>query len=293
MSRRWSAVELSRALGQRHAPTPEQIAVIEAPLEPLLVVAGAGSGKTETMAARVVYLIANGLVAPEHVLGLTFTRKAAEQLLHRIRQRLAQLPGTHESEPQVLTYHAFGGRLLAEYGALVGVEPQARVLTPTSSWQLASSVVRRWDSDLDTDLTPDLVTERLLQLSGVLADHLRTPGELADATAELARLIAEAPPAPRQRYPLHATLTGLHARLTNRHGILPLTARPSSGPARWTSATRCNWPPTWWPDIAGSATRCATATASYSWTSTRTPVTRNASSCVACSDRTPGAGGIA
>ncbi|WP_111765488.1 ATP-dependent helicase [Nakamurella deserti] len=235
MTVRWSAVELSRALGQPHPPTPEQIAVIEAPLEPLLVVAGAGSGKTETMAARVVYLVANGLVAPEHVLGLTFTRKAAAQLLHRIRQRLAQLPETFESEPQVLTYHAFGGRLLGEYGALVGIEPQARVLTPTSSWQLASSVVRRWDSDLDTDLPPDLVTERLLQLSGVLADHLRTPGELADATDELAGLIADAPPAARQRNALHTKLVNLHARLTNRHGILPLVGAYSDAKQRTSS----------------------------------------------------------
>ncbi|MEP6980337.1 MAG: ATP-dependent DNA helicase [Nakamurella sp.] len=224
MTLTWSAIELSRALGQPHPPTPEQIAVIEAPLEPLLVVAGAGSGKTETMAARVVYLVANGQVMPEHVLGLTFTRKAAAQLMHRIRQRLAQLPQTVDSEPQVLTYHAFGGRLLGEYGALVGVEPQARVLTPTSSWQLASSVVRRWDADLDTDLTPDLVTERLLQLSAVLADHLRTPAELAAATDELARLITEAPPTARQKNALHSKLGNLHARLTNRHGILPLVS---------------------------------------------------------------------
>ncbi len=224
MTPTWSALQLSRALGQTHPPTPEQIAVIEAPLEPLLVVAGAGSGKTETMAARVVYLVANGLVSPEQVLGLTFTRKAAAQLMHRIRQRLSQLPESVDSEPQVLTYHAFGGRLLGEYGALVGVEPSARVLTPTSSWQLASSVVRRWDGDLDTDLPPDLVTERLLQLSAVLADHLRTPAELADATDQLARTIAEAAPTARQKNALHSKLGNLHARLTNRHGILPLVA---------------------------------------------------------------------
>nr|WP_284290130.1 UvrD-helicase domain-containing protein [Angustibacter aerolatus] len=70
------AVEIARALG-RPEPTPEQVAVIEAPVHPLLVVAGAGSGKTETMAARVVWLVAGGDVAPDEVLGLTFTRKAA------------------------------------------------------------------------------------------------------------------------------------------------------------------------------------------------------------------------
>ena len=71
-----SASELSGRLGLP-APTAEQAAVIEAPLTPGLVVAGAGSGKTETMASRVVYLVATGQVRPEQVLGLTFTRKAA------------------------------------------------------------------------------------------------------------------------------------------------------------------------------------------------------------------------
>ena len=57
------------------------------------MVAGAGAGKTETMAARVVWLVANGFAAPDQVLGLTFTRKAAQQLSQRIRQRLETLAG--------------------------------------------------------------------------------------------------------------------------------------------------------------------------------------------------------
>ena len=65
--------------------------MIEATLEPLLGIAGAGSGKTETMAARVVWLVANGLVEPDQVLGLTFTRKAAGELAERVRARLRAL----------------------------------------------------------------------------------------------------------------------------------------------------------------------------------------------------------
>jgi DNA helicase-2/ATP-dependent DNA helicase PcrA len=65
--------------------------VIAAPLEPLAVIAGAGSGKSETMAARLVWLVANGMVRPERVLGLTFTRKAAAELGQRVRTRLADL----------------------------------------------------------------------------------------------------------------------------------------------------------------------------------------------------------
>jgi DNA helicase-2/ATP-dependent DNA helicase PcrA len=81
---------IAAALGQ-FPPTDEQTAVIEAPLAPALVVAGAGSGKTETMAARVVWLVANGIVRRDEVLGLTFTRKAAGELAERIQKRLARL----------------------------------------------------------------------------------------------------------------------------------------------------------------------------------------------------------
>src|SRR5262249_61841397 len=72
-------------------PTGEQAAVIAAPLAPMAVIAGAGSGKSETMAARLVWLVANGLVTPERALGLTFTRKAAAEFGQRVRARLAGL----------------------------------------------------------------------------------------------------------------------------------------------------------------------------------------------------------
>jgi DNA helicase II / ATP-dependent DNA helicase PcrA len=79
--------QLARLLGLPE-PTPEQAAVIGAPLRPVAVVAGAGSGKSETMAARLVWLVANGLGRPERMLGLTFTRKAAAELADRVRRRL-------------------------------------------------------------------------------------------------------------------------------------------------------------------------------------------------------------
>ena len=90
MAMRYSAEQVAAAL-RRPAPTAEQRAVIEAPLEPMLVVAGAGSGKTETMAARVVWLVANQMLAPDEVLGLTFARKAAGELAARISSRLREL----------------------------------------------------------------------------------------------------------------------------------------------------------------------------------------------------------
>src|SRR4051812_43569536 len=74
---RVSSVEIAERLGLPK-PTVQQQAVIEADFErPSLVIAGAGSGKTETMANRVLWLLANRIVRPSEVLGLTFTRKAA------------------------------------------------------------------------------------------------------------------------------------------------------------------------------------------------------------------------
>jgi len=228
-----SSTELAFSLGLP-APTREQIAVIEAPLAPGLVVAGAGSGKTETMAARVVYLVATGQVKAEQIIGLTFTKKAAAALGQRVRRRLRMLDavdsnrltlgqaGAGIGDPEVATYHAFGGRLIADFGPLAGVEPASRVLTPTGAWQLARHVVGRWDGDLQTDLGPDQVTERLLAISGSLADHLTDAGALADVLADLLHRLRSAPPSPRQRGPLHSALADHVKRLQDRQWILPL-----------------------------------------------------------------------
>ena len=87
---RYSPEQVARMLGLPE-PTAEQSAVISAPAQPLAVIAGAGSGKSETMAARLIWLVANGLVRPDRVLGLTFTRKAAAELADRVRARLDRL----------------------------------------------------------------------------------------------------------------------------------------------------------------------------------------------------------
>nr|WP_205862430.1 ATP-dependent DNA helicase [Planosporangium thailandense] len=182
---RYTPLELARLLGQP-PPTPQQAEVIAAPVEPLLVVAGAGSGKTETMAARVVWLVANGHVRPEQILGLTFTRKAAGELAHRLRQRLSQLVrrlGRDEliaGEPTVATYHSYAARVVAEHGLRAGYEPSNRLLSEAACWQIADGVVVSYDGDMSHVLvTPTTVTEAVLKLSADLAEHLRTPADLA------------------------------------------------------------------------------------------------------------------
>jgi DNA helicase-2/ATP-dependent DNA helicase PcrA len=204
---RYSPAELASALGY-FAPTEEQTAVIAAPPGPLVVIAGAGAGKTETMAARVVWLVANGYARPGQVLGLTFTRKAAGQLLRRVRTRLARLagaglvPGTGDmaDDPAtVSTYHAFAGNLLREHGLLLPVEPDTRLLGETELWQLAFRVVCQYPEHLDTDKTPAAVTAMVLRLAGQLAEHLVDTTQLRDTHVELERLVHTLPAGPYQR----------------------------------------------------------------------------------------------
>ncbi|WP_344944800.1 ATP-dependent helicase [Sphaerisporangium flaviroseum] len=180
-------MELAEKLGIP-PPTPEQAAVIDAPLEPMVVVAGAGSGKSETMAGRVVWLVANGLVRPERVLGLTFTRKAAAELAVRVRKRLTRLAEVGlapaellESEPTVSTYHAYAARLVTDHALRDALEPTMRLVSPAISWQMAARVVGRYDGPMDrVDLAPASVTAAVLDLAGELSEHLRTPEEVRE-----------------------------------------------------------------------------------------------------------------
>ncbi|TWP49338.1 ATP-dependent helicase [Lentzea tibetensis] len=232
-----SPFEVADALGL-NKPTPEQAAVIAAPTSPALVVAGAGAGKTETMAARVVWLVANGIVTPDRVLGLTFTRKAARQLAERVRARLRRLAGSGlldeldpsgerrmavlTGEPTVLTYHAYAGRLVSEHGLRLPVEPGVRLLTETASWQLAHRVVATWSRDLDTDKVPATITGYLLALAGELGEHLVEPEALRDNAEKLCSLIENAPKAKGQRDALPEKLKVVIGAQRMRVALLPL-----------------------------------------------------------------------
>ncbi|MGS2613525.1 ATP-dependent helicase [Micromonospora sp. LZ34] len=206
---RYTPVELAKLL-RLPAPTREQAAIIAAPVEPLLVVAGAGSGKTETMAARVVWLVANAYVRPEQVLGLTFTRKAAGELAHRVRTRLDQLvrrlgrqgrdplDDPLAGEPTVSTYHSYAGRIVTEHGLRAGYEPSTRLLTEASRWQLVDLLVRNYDGDMsEVDRMPSTVTDAVLALAGELDEHLVDPDDLAAWTG---RFFAEVQARPGRVY---------------------------------------------------------------------------------------------
>ena len=98
-----------------------------APGAPLLVIAGAGSGKTNTLAHRVAHLIAHG-ADPGRILLLTFSRRAADEMGRRVRRILAQVsagrPGLAQAELHWSgTFHAIGARLLRDYAGRIGLDP--------------------------------------------------------------------------------------------------------------------------------------------------------------------------
>ncbi|MFF9675345.1 UvrD-helicase domain-containing protein [Streptomyces eurythermus] len=179
--------------------TPEQTACITAPPAPQVIVAGAGSGKTTVMAARVVWLVGTGQVAPEQVLGLTFTNKAAGELAERVRKALIKAgvtdadsvdPDNPPGEPVISTYHAFAGRLLTDHGLRIGLEPSSRLLADATRYQLAARVLREAPGPYPalTRSFADLVSD-LLALDSELAEHLVDPEELRAWDAGLLRTL--------------------------------------------------------------------------------------------------------
>ncbi|UQA36254.1 ATP-dependent DNA helicase [Streptomyces sp. HNA39] len=182
--------------------TPEQTACITAPPAPQVIVAGAGSGKTTVMAARVVWLVGTGQVAPEQVLGLTFTNKAAGELAERVRKALIAAgvtdpeaidPDHPPGEPTISTYHAFAGRLLTEHGLRIGLEPSTRLLADATRYQLAAKVLREAPGPYPalTRSFPTLVSD-LLALDGELSEHLVRPERLETYDTELLDELATA-----------------------------------------------------------------------------------------------------
>jgi DNA helicase-2/ATP-dependent DNA helicase PcrA len=219
---RYTPLELARLL-RLHPPTPEQAAIISAPVDPLLVVAGAGSGKTETMASRVVWLVANGYAHPDEILGLTFTRKAAGELAHRVRTRLGQLirrlgrDDAFAGEATVSTYHSYAARVVTEHGLRAGYEPSARLLTEAARWQIVDSLVRSYTGEMTgLNRAPGTVTDDVLALAGELAEHLVTPDDLSAWTG---RFFAEVQELPGRVY---KDVSDMLRRQQHRLTLLPL-----------------------------------------------------------------------
>ena len=205
-----TALQIAEALvapnGSIKRPTEEQRLIIESRhFGPSVIIAGAGSGKTETMTQRVLWLVVNGVVTPQEILGLTFTRKAAGELSRRVRERLSQLRRARpdwfnqvgelplDISVDVATYHSYAGRTLSEHGIRMGIDTDGEPLGEAAAWQLTDTIVNSFD-EVEFSISrhkPDYIVEAVMSLSGEIGEHKASIADLRDYTEKFrARLLA-------------------------------------------------------------------------------------------------------
>lgn len=233
----------SRLFGVPFAFSPPQVEAITAPLDrPVVIIAGAGSGKTTVMAARVVWLVGHHGLEPDRILGLTFTNKAAAELGLRVRRALAALHTDADdapADPTTSTYHAFAGTLITEHGLRLGRETDLRILSDASRFQRMAKVVESYDQPLlnVSTHTPTLINQTMV-LDGQLSDHLVGTDELrrfdtevlaelgkADKAYALHERIAEAS---RKRLEL-SRLVDLYRAAKTRDGVMDFSDQMAWG----------------------------------------------------------------
>lgn len=204
----------------------EQLQAICAPLEPGVIIAGAGSGKTTVMAARVVWLVGTGILRPEEVLGLTFTRKAAAELAGRVRDSL-QRSGLASSnsdagEEVIMTYDAFASHLVAEHGLRLGLETNPMLITGAARFRLGARVVNQAPGPFAAlpRLRPATVIERMLELDAGLVSHLVSTHQIH---THCDKFSADLAMAPSNRYGnVYASVRDAQATLDERRELADL-----------------------------------------------------------------------
>ena len=231
---------------------------------PLLIIAGAGTGKTTVITRRIAYLIATRRARPSEILALTFTDKAAAEM----EERVDTLVPYGYADVQIATFHAFGDRLIKENALELGLTPDFRVLTR------AEQIIFLRDHLFEFPLKhyrplgdPTRHLQAMLTLFSRLKDEDVGPGRVPGA----------------RRESLLAAATGDESRLAGRAAS---RARPDlravpdpDGPAR---ADRLRRPDrrvaAALPDAPARPARATRAGTGTSWsTSSRTPTTRSSS----------------
>lgn len=162
---------------------------------PLLIVAGAGSGKTRVLTQRIAHLMREGGVRPSEILAITFTNKAAREM----QERVAALVGPASRAMWVMTFHSACVRILRREAARLGISTNFSIYDSADSQRLMSMVVR--DLDLDPKRHPPrALSARVSQLKNELIDEedfarqAQTPQDkaLADVYAEYQRRLRRA-----------------------------------------------------------------------------------------------------
>ena len=122
---------------------PEQRRAVEALDGPVLVLAGAGVGKTRVLTTRIAHLIASGRARPHEILAVTFTNKAAREM----RERVEPLTGVAEGMPWLGTFHSIGAKILRRHAELVGLKPNFTILDTDDQIRLLKQVLQAENID--------------------------------------------------------------------------------------------------------------------------------------------------
>jgi DNA helicase II / ATP-dependent DNA helicase PcrA len=138
-----------RAMGLRPAPylddlNPAQRAAVEALDGPVLVLAGAGTGKTRALTTRIAHLLNTGRARPNEILAVTFTNKAAREMKHRIGQLVG---GVVEGMPWLGTFHALSTKLLRRHAELAGLKSNFTILDTDDQIRLMRQLVQAANID--------------------------------------------------------------------------------------------------------------------------------------------------
>ncbi|PIZ43888.1 hypothetical protein COY33_00625, partial [candidate division WWE3 bacterium CG_4_10_14_0_2_um_filter_42_7] len=152
---------------------------------PLLVVAGAGTGKTRVITERIKFLIEEQKINPQHILALTFTEKAAGEMLSRVDE---SMPLGYE-EPWLSTFHSFADRILREEALSFGLDPSYKILTRPQEWLLIRENLFKFELDYYRPLgNPTKFISAMITYFSRLQDENISPEEFIKFANESAKL---------------------------------------------------------------------------------------------------------
>ena len=268
---------------------PEQRRAVTHADGPLLVVAGAGTGKTQVITRRIAWLIATRRAKPSEILALTFTDQAADEM----QMRVDQLVPYGYTDTAISTFHAFGDRLVREFALELGLPPDVRVLSRPGDRRVpARAPVRARARRVPAAGRPDAVPRRARDAvlaregRGRLAGRLprprrpaRGPGGRGDGDDRCGGGGGDGGRSRRRRGRSPRTPA---ARPSSR-APMPATRACSPRTGRSTSGTRSRWPCGCCASRRRPARPSSGGSSTCSWTSSRTPTAprRSWSRCVA------------
>ncbi len=121
---------------------------------PLLILAGAGSGKTKVLTTRIAYLVLEKNVEPENILAITFTNKAAKEM----KERIFDLIGPLCYEMQISTFHSFGLRIMKKHATMLGYSKNFNILDSDDSNNLIKTIIKDFNYDIDYKVVKNIIS---------------------------------------------------------------------------------------------------------------------------------------